>query len=242
MQQPCTGGCGGKRAVGGAIRLLAPSPTVGEGYRGGSEKTLILLSKVIILIHGRRTQQNDENASRSCTCAERANAVGGAERGGVWNASVRRTGPSERDTGIFHVEYQLLPNFTTRERPSERPQTQVSFRVMEGAAVVTCGWDPELELRRSGSAVFVTREESDDFQFLASFRATGKKLTERPKPESARHLRIAAEVESGASQVAGRTAAILYQSDMLVGMVSAPSSGRRSPPRPRECVPVVLVA
>jgi hypothetical protein len=43
----------------GAIRLLASptaacggtSTTVGEGYRGGSEKILVLLSKVIILIH-----------------------------------------------------------------------------------------------------------------------------------------------------------------------------------------------
>jgi hypothetical protein len=75
-----------------------------------------------------------------------------------------------------------------------------------------------------------------------SFRSGRKKLLDRPKPFPYVHLRRAVDPESGMERSASRAMAILDQTDVLAGGVSDSNSADGSPPRPSECVPVVLVA
>jgi hypothetical protein len=70
----------------------------------------------------------------------------------------------------------------------------------------------------------------------------GKRRTNRPNPFSQMPLWSAADRNSGVRRFAGHAVALPGQCDVLAGGIWASNSADGSAPRPRKCVPALLVA
>jgi hypothetical protein len=123
-------------------------------------------------------------------------------------------------------------------------QAGVAVARSESVAVVAVHWR---QLGGGFPPQTLNGEEGEDSyligRILASFRAGGTELLDRPKLFSHVHLRRAADPELGCGPSRGAAPRwIRAQSQVISGEVSASNSGRGLRSRPGGCVPVVLVA